>query len=235
VNVIFDDVWAVPPTPPAVRASFDYCYSTGPTDVGSDAADSAIKHVCATGINTAAPVMAACETAWDSRCRIVINYVQNLQPLWSTPRVAGAADNACLTCHTPTDAANANRVPAGQLDLSATDDQNQPDHLTSYRKLLFTHNAQELNGTMLRDICVLPRDPVTDNCPDFNNDGNAGNDFVTVSAPMNALLARNSRFFVALNNPTHAGFMTEAEKRLISEWLDIGAQYYNDPFLAPEN
>jgi hypothetical protein len=38
-----------------------------------------------------------------------------------------------------------------------------------------------------------------------------------------------------VNNATHAGFMTEAEQRLISEWLDIGAQYYNDPFLAPEN
>jgi hypothetical protein len=22
--------------------------------------------------------------------------------------------------------------------------------------------------------------------------------------------------------------------RLISEWLDIGAQYYNDPFVAPK-
>jgi hypothetical protein len=23
--------------------------------------------------------------------------------------------------------------------------------------------------------------------------------------------------------------------RLIAEWLDIGAQYYNDPFVAPAN
>jgi hypothetical protein len=31
----------------------------------------------------------------------------------------------------------------------------------------------------------------------------------------------------------HRGFLTTAELRLISEWLDIGAQYYNDPFVAP--
>ena len=31
----------------------------------------------------------------------------------------------------------------------------------------------------------------------------------------------------------HTGFLTTAELRLISEWLDIGAQYYNDPFVAP--
>jgi len=29
--------------------------------------------------------------------------------------------------------------------------------------------------------------------------------------------------------------LTPAELRLISEWIDIGAQYYNDPFVAPAN
>jgi hypothetical protein len=33
--------------------------------------------------------------------------------------------------------------------------------------------------------------------------------------------------------PDHTGYLTPAELRLISEWLDIGAQYYNDPFVAP--
>jgi len=30
--------------------------------------------------------------------------------------------------------------------------------------------------------------------------------------------------------PSHAGFMTPDELRLVSEWLDIGAQYFNNPF-----
>jgi hypothetical protein len=29
--------------------------------------------------------------------------------------------------------------------------------------------------------------------------------------------------------------MNLAEFKMIAEWLDIGAQYYNDPFVAPEN
>ena len=33
--------------------------------------------------------------------------------------------------------------------------------------------------------------------------------------------------------PDHTGYLTPAELRLISEWLDIGGQYYNDPFVAP--
>jgi hypothetical protein len=28
----------------------------------------------------------------------------------------------------------------------------------------------------------------------------------------------------------HVGFLNAAELRLISEWLDIGAQFYNNPF-----
>ncbi len=31
----------------------------------------------------------------------------------------------------------------------------------------------------------------------------------------------------------HTGFLTPGELRLISEWLDIGGQFYNDPFVAP--
>jgi hypothetical protein len=31
----------------------------------------------------------------------------------------------------------------------------------------------------------------------------------------------------------HTGYLTPAELRLISEWLDIGGQFYNDPFVAP--
>jgi hypothetical protein len=48
--------------------------------------------------------------------------------------------------------------------------------------------------------------------------------------------ARGSRFFNVMNNATHAGMLTTAELRLLSEWLDIGAQYYNDPFEpTPQN
>ena len=34
---------------------------------------------------------------------------------------------------------------------------------------------------------------------------------------------------------SHENRLDPAELRLISEWLDIGAQYYNDPFAVPGN
>ncbi len=44
----------------------------------------------------------------------------------------------------------------------------------------------------------------------------------------------------ALSDPNyvdHTGFLTPDELKLISEWIDLGAQNYNDPFniLAPQN
>jgi hypothetical protein len=59
---------------------------------------------------------------------------------------------------------------------------------------------------------------------------------VTTSAPASAGGALASPRFFAPFNPggTHAGWLTPAELKLISEWLDIGAQYYNDPFAVPQ-
>jgi hypothetical protein len=47
-----------------------------------------------------------------------------------------------------------------------------------------------------------------------------------------------SRFFQKMTSTAgtpHRDFMSPSELRLLAEWLDIGAQYYNDPFTAPEN
>ena len=49
---------------------------------------------------------------------------------------------------------------------------------------------------------------------------------------MNAGNARGStQFFNEFaTGGTHAGYLSPAELRVISEWLDIGAQYFNNPF-----
>jgi hypothetical protein len=32
---------------------------------------------------------------------------------------------------------------------------------------------------------------------------------------------------------SHAGRLNPAELKLVAEWVDVGAQYFNDPFVAP--
>ncbi len=61
---------------------------------------------------------------------------------------------------------------------------------------------------------------------------------VNVNPSMSAGGANASnRFFSRFDDAgdMHSGFLTDAEKRLIAEWLDVGAQYYNNPFDAPAN
>jgi hypothetical protein len=54
-------------------------------------------------------------------------------------------------------------------------------------------------------------------------------------AVMLAGRAEDSVRFFTLFAPggTHSGRLTAAELKLVSEWLDLGAQYFNDPFAAP--
>jgi hypothetical protein len=94
---------------------------------------------------------------------------------------------------------------------------------------LFGDNAQELNMGALQDILVPgPPDPVT-GAPTLVP--------VPVASSMSGGGARASVTFFSRFDAggTHAGWLTTAELRLIAEWLDIGGQYYNDPFVAPIN
>ena len=46
----------------------------------------------------------------------------------------------------------------------------------------------------------------------------------------------SDRFFNRFDEgSSHADMLSEAELRLIAEWLDIGGQYYNNPFDAPQD
>lgn len=233
VNLIFNDLWTAPA--PSKAASFDRCYAATTTDVKDDLADTTSRHLCASRLDTAAPVSTQCNQAWSGLCRITVNYVDHLQPVWEKSRpildnmnvVIG--DNVCTSCHGPTNAMSQAQVPAAQLDLTGGPSPDNGDQLNSYRELLFGDNEQELVGGVLQDRVVTVINPVT-NLPEFQTVPVAG------GASMSTGNARGSRFFsVFATNGSHNGRLTVAEIRLISEWLDIGAQYYNDPFAVPVN
>lgn len=205
VNLIYDDVWTDPVAAGrAADASFAYTYTAG------------------TGFTTAAPVRTSCLNTWSSTCRIVINYVQHIHPLWSVDRGA----NTCTNCHSPTNVAAMAQVPAGQLDLSDGDSQQEPLHKNAYEELLRGDNEQELVGGVLQDRLV---DGGVD------DQGNPLLVPVPVAASLAASNARGStrffnRFADGSGTVDHRNTLTPAELRLISEWVDIGAQYFNNPF-----
>jgi hypothetical protein len=171
---------------------------------------------------TAIPTTALCVTQWAANCRIIINYPEHIQPLWDAPRplpVAGA-NNTCSQagCHNSKNAAGMAATPAGNLDLTATPSQAVPQQLTSYQQLLFAH-AVTVAGTTTTAT--------------FGPYMNAG----AANGPLSAQFIACVTTGVGCAAPSHAGFMTADELRLVSEWLDIGAQYFNNPFdpMVPVN
>jgi hypothetical protein len=218
VDVKFDDVWSdsAVATP---AASFSYLY---------------------TNLTTPTPVNVNCISNWTAACRIVINYETHIHPLWSAPRqvidpmtMTVLEDHTCSQggCHAPVNAMGQPMVPAGQLDLTDGLSADEPDQFNAYRELLFADNRQVLvNGAIQDEQVQIGVDAM----------GNPILAPVSISSPMSAGGARVSRFFSCFDAggtgcPTepHVGFMTPDELRLIAEWLDIGAQYYNDPFQVP--
>lgn len=237
-----------------ISCGTDNCSSLEPsvdvfyTDVWTDAAKAgrapdADVSMSYLDLTTAPPTSLNCMTqGWSSNCRIVINYEAHLHPLWSADRpvldamgnpvidpVSGLpVTNNCTNCHNTVDLAGATQVPAGQLDLSDGQSDLEPDHFKSYQELLFTDNEQELVGGNLVDRQVQVG-------TDAN--GNPILDFVPVAPSMSAIGANASnRFFSRFDTGgSHEGYLSDAEKRLIAEWLDVGAQYYNNPFDVPIN
>jgi hypothetical protein len=228
-DVIYDGIWTVGTTPPQPDAPFSYTYANAtPT----------------------APTNANCAT-WSAQCRSTIHYAVTLagvatpqlflQSMWSkadrTNMVNGVmTSTTCSVCHDPVNAMAMVQVPLGQLDLNGTTSNVDPTVVTSYEQVLFAHNAQTLNMGVLQDLLVPapgPPDPVT---------GLPTTIMVPVSLapPMAAGSAAGSTTFFRMfdgsfHDPVldHTGFLSPSELRLIAEWLDIGGQFFNDPFVAP--
>ncbi len=238
IDLRFEDVW----TDPAVRtvdAGFEYLYANLPTSVPS-------------------PATTNC-SPWNSKCRSVINYEKNIHPIWQVDRgvdndINGVGDDTCIECHTIVDDAMNARVADAQLDLTAGISDINPDRLKSYQELFFTDAGETLDlaGNLVNiqiEVDVL------------DGNGNViGTEFIDdpgqqIFASMSANGARSSYFIEKMteteleagrnlstpaSNPNyidHSGLLSDDELRLISEWLDIGGQYFNDAFdpAAPQN
>ena len=146
------------------------------------------------------------------------------------------ADHTCTQagCHNTKNAQAAAEVPGGQLNLTNTPSSAEPLQLTSYRQLLFTHDEQAVNMGSLRDVLVPgapgPKGQATTMPVPVGPYVNAG----SASGPLSSQFLNR---FAANSGSTHAGYLSAAELRIITEWLDIGAQYFNNPFdpASPHN
>jgi hypothetical protein len=242
VDIDWTDIW----TDDAVRTIDDpinYSYST---------------------VATTLPVnLGGCTANWTEDCRITVNYEAHIQPLWETARLDSASMNrTCILCHTTYDTVGAAlQVPAGkyQLDLTQNSpdamgnpvDTQDPDYVKSYTELVGDDDIVEVMGATIVDSLF------------DDGMGNMVTRSVFAGTGVNRIMNRGSAnnsnaFFEVFTedyyntyngvagrlphwDPNGGGvgvgtpWLTTGELKLISEWIDVGGQYYNSPFAAPLN
>ena len=217
LNVIYEDYWSDDSRAGVtLNPSINYLY----TD---------LTHLDAT--SDGAPASTTClsrtEADWEPLCRIIINYQEHIEPIWSEPRTdAMMNDVTCTNCHSTRDAANTLQVPAGQLNLTNNTGDYPPTFIPNAEQV---HTYREL----LFNSILLALDDVTDPMNPVLIDSGTQNPPMTA----NGALASAGFFDRFAAGNSHEGRLTGAELRLIAEWLDIGAQYFNNAFDpdAPQN
>jgi hypothetical protein len=234
-DIVYQDIW----TDPNVGRLPDEDYSVLYADITA----------------TALPEMNNC-VPWQVECRIVINYEEHIQPLWEVSRpkidtdtgfptddpLTGLEINTrCVDCHSrrypdflSIDPALVGTIvdPAdrGQLELTSNASGDEPTHMLSYEELL---NGDEFEQLDPSDSASIIFDLIDD--PNGAIDSNTGFPLQVprnIGSPLSAQGAYvTPAFFYRFSAAgQHPDWLSAAELRLIAEWLDLGAQYYNDPF-----
>ena len=184
-----------------------------------------------------------CMDDWNSTCRIVINYENHIQYLWEIERTAASVVDElgelrpfnCIGCHagstTIADVTNPNLTGAIQLNLTRTPRQNT--EMTSYFELLNARAEREVDEA--GNVVTVPEFLLdAEGLPVLDEEGNpVPNPEYDETPPSIARgNARGSeRFFSRFReNGSHSGFLNNSELKLLREWIDLGARYYQNPF-----
>lgn len=208
--------------PTALKLISDMVY----TDIWADTAQAGVTARAPITIRYTGNANAADDLATAVPGAGVINYPQHIQPLWTRARGTNGS-LTCVNCHADT----------ARLDLRATI--SGTGRLVSYEELL-------MGDPVIDPATGQPQIRVREGVPEVVRgaplvDTGAGNAVgiarasrlgeilfgETLKAGAEALAAHPNPPATA---PNHATLLNAAEKRLVVEWMDLGGQYYNNPF-----
>lgn len=158
----------------------------------------------------------------------VVNYPDHIQPLWTRVRGTGGA-MTCTNCH----------ADPAKLDLRGTI--GGSGRLVSYEELLV--GDPQIDATTGQPVVVVRQGvpeiqrqaPLVETSSGASSTaGQARKSRLTEILWGQTLLAgsgaRTAHPAPPAGAPDHSTLLNRAEKRLLAEWMDLGGQYYNDPF-----
>jgi hypothetical protein len=178
---------------------------------------------------TSSPANPAVDLATPVPVNGIINYPEHVQPLWTRDR----GTNTCTNCHND----------AVKLDLSGN--VSGTGRLVSYEELLVGDPVLGANGqpvVILREgvpEIQLGAALVDPSSSSVNTAGISRKSRLAEIMFGQSLLAGTEARTAHPNPPNtapdHSAILNSAEKRLMSEWMDLGGQYYNNPFSSGSN
>lgn len=159
----------------------------------------------------------------------VINYPDHIAPLWTRSRGLNGS-MTCTTCH----------ADPAKLDLRST--VAGTGRVSSYEELVMGDPVIGADGRpviRLREgVPEVVRGPslVETSSGASNTAGQARKSRLTEILWGQTLLVGGDSRTAHPNPPStapdHSRLLNKAERRLLAEWMDLGGQYYNDPFDA---
>ncbi|HET8708509.1 MAG TPA: hypothetical protein VFM46_19530, partial [Pseudomonadales bacterium] len=154
----------------------------------------------------------------------LINYPTHIQPLWTKSRGTNGADT-CTNCHNNKNKNSTGASGSQGLDLRAVIA--GTGRMTSYQNLLVGDPILDASG---QPVITVDNDEVEiEREAPLVEPGNS-----RASHLIEVLFNEELKADKALANPRlvdHSGMLNDSEKRLVTEWIDVGAQYYNDPYI----
>jgi hypothetical protein len=249
LDLVYEDYWTDPAGPRAPDDSYAYRYADLDASIPSPAnifCSPSWVFNCRSIINYPQQIQAIWER--DRGVDLVTpeapdnppNNDPTNTPIKETPVLNTVGDDTCTECHT-TQAGT--QVPYGQLDLTRDPNQNPAQFPRSYLELFVTDDGQKLEvGELVEFTISVPDgmggvvdqiDPAAQVRPSMTVNGARASYFIEKMTGTE--LDDNNR---SISSPDrHMGMLNDAELKLISEWIDLGAQNFNNPFDldAPQN
>ena len=155
-----------------------------------------------------------------------VNYPQHIAPIWARARGAGGADT-CTNCH------------ADPIKLDLRNTISGTGRVASYEELLLGDPVID-PGTGQPQVRLEEGVPMIVRGPALVETGSGGAVGMARSSRLSEILfgetlKAGSEARVAHPNPPgtapdHSMLLNAAEKRLVTEWMDLGGQYVNNPF-----
>ncbi|MDQ7016711.1 MAG: hypothetical protein Q9N68_10085, partial [Gammaproteobacteria bacterium] len=154
----------------------------------------------------------------------LINYAEHIQPLWSVSRGAAGVET-CVRCHNGTDLV---------ADLDLSEGLNALGRSTSYESLLIGKPQLDNAGLPVvqvddGEVVLLRQTPLVSV---GNSRGTSRSSALMEKLNEQELLATAALPVMSVD---HRNMLNGSEKRLLAEWIDLGAQYRNDPYGADAN